>query len=300
LWFYPDRVDLTLSDQGDVLVLRDVRMSAASERIEDGAAGQSQKVHPWTEQTVSKINNDYDALGEIFPEMADLDQVVRLLSLFAWLKQVEGEGLAVPELDNLLAVELPEFYTPRDYPQLLAFNALPEKGRESEAVTVFDRVAVGEALDRLNLVGGRPLPARRRYQRAVAALSPGRAEHAALLERFKGFRVEQLDDSALDLLAQQAERLTMHETVLGTLEIPRRRAVGERMRAGEKLRIFSVGIGGLDLGMGSVVSRAGSRRASLLGGGAVQSSASAGSRKRAAARGLKRARLGVATPRSCP
>jgi len=290
LWFYPDRVDLTLSDQGDVLVLRDVRMSAASERIEDGAGGRPQKVHPWTEQTVSKINDDYDALGEIFPEMADLDQVVRLLSLFAWLKQVEGEGLAVPELDNLLAVELPQFYTPRDYPQLLAFNALPEKGRESEAVTVFDRVAVGEALDRLNLVGGRPLPARRRYQRAVAALSPARAEHAALLERFKGFRVEQLDDSSLDLLSQQAERLTMHETVLGTLEIPRRRAVGERMRAGEKLRIFSVGIGGLDLGMGSVVSRAGSRRASLLGGGAVQSPATTGSRKRAAGRGAAEAR----------
>ena len=97
-------------------------------------------------------------------------------------------------------------------------------------------------------------------------------------------RVDELDDSALDLLAQQAERLTMHETVLGTLEMSRRRSVGERMRAGEKLRIFSVGIGGLDLGMGSVVSRAGGRRAALLGGGSLADDAAGGARRRAASR----------------
>ena len=41
---YPDAVDLTLSEQGDVLVLRRVRMSAASERgSETGAQGDTEE-----------------------------------------------------------------------------------------------------------------------------------------------------------------------------------------------------------------------------------------------------------------
>ena len=43
--------------------------------------------------------------------LADLDQVVRLLSLFVWLEQAEGDGLLLPELDGILALELPELST---------------------------------------------------------------------------------------------------------------------------------------------------------------------------------------------
>ena len=35
LWFYLDSVDLTLSPQGDILVVRSPRMTAASERLEE-------------------------------------------------------------------------------------------------------------------------------------------------------------------------------------------------------------------------------------------------------------------------
>ena len=38
LWFYPDRVDLTVAPQGDVLAMRRVRLSAAAERLADGIA----------------------------------------------------------------------------------------------------------------------------------------------------------------------------------------------------------------------------------------------------------------------
>ena len=265
LWFYPDDVDLTLSEQGDILVMRRVRMTAASERLgETGPTGGAVEVHPWTRATVEAINEDYDALAGFFPEMADLDQAVRLLSLFAWLKQAQAEGLRVPELDAWLAVELPEMSTPRTYPQLLAFNALPPAGAQT-GVTVYDRVPVGESLDRLYPASGLPLPARRRYQRAVGALDPSQAEHAALLAELEGFDVEKLDDSQVDLLSQRAERLRMHQTVLATLERPRRRELAGRLKGGEQLRMFSVGIGGLDLSMGPAVARARGRRVGLSG-----------------------------------
>jgi hypothetical protein len=51
----------------------------------------------------------------------------------------------------------------------------------------------------------------------------------------------------------------MHQTVLATLEAGKMRELAERQRAGERLRVFSVAIGGLDLGMGRVVARAAGR-----------------------------------------
>jgi hypothetical protein len=262
LWFYPDAVDLTLSEPGDVMVLRRVRMSAASERVGESGVAAGEDVRPWTRATVEAINREYDALATFFPEMADLDEVVRLLSLFAWLEAVADEGHLLPDLESLLALELPAFSTPRTYPQLLAFNALPPSG-EDAGVAVYDRVAVGEALERLGPLNGRPFPARRRYERALRALDPQRPEHAALLEQLRRYDPQRLDDTGLDLLAHRAERVRMHETVLGTLEAERRREVTGRLEAGEKLRMFSVGIGGLDLDMGPVVERARGRSLAL-------------------------------------
>ena len=165
-------MDLTVSPQGDLLAFRRVRMTASSERVLDRLRpGAKAEDPPWTRATVEAINRDYDGLSRIFPELADLDQVVRLLSLFTWLRQAEADGLLVPELDALLALELPPLPTPRRYPQLLAFNALPPADREGE-VLAFDRVPVGEALDRLGPASGRPLAARRRLARAMAALDP--------------------------------------------------------------------------------------------------------------------------------
>lgn len=48
----------------------------------------------------------------------------------------------------------------------------------------------------------------------------------------------------------------MHQMVLSTLPGDRREGLVERQRAGENLRVFSVGIGGLDLGMGKAIRRA--------------------------------------------
>ena len=268
LWFYPDRVDLTVSPQGDVLALRRVRMSAASERVQDESDVAPEEVPPWTRATVEAINKDYDGLVAFFPELADLDQVVRLLSLFTWLKQARADGLLTPDLDALLAIELPAVPTPQEFPQLLSFNALPQPDTPGE-VQIFDRVPVADALERLNPADGRSLDPRRRYARAIAKLNRQDPQHAALLARYQGYDIAALDPIELDLLAHRAERLRMHEAVLTTLDAQRRDAVVNRQQAGEKLRIFSVGIGGLDLGMNQALERA-SGRSLLLASTATQ------------------------------
>ena len=256
LWFYPDRVDLTVSPQSDVLAMRRVRMSAASERLQGATmTAEAGDDPPWTRATVAAINSDYDALASFFPELADLDQVVRLLSLFTWLRQAEAIGLRVPELDALLAVELPQAYTPRRFPQLLTFDALPPPGGDGP-VASFDRVPVGDALERLRPRGGRVLPARLRFERAVAALDAQNAQEAPLLEELSRIDPASLDDGTLDLHAYRAERLRMHRLVLSTLDRSRAEGLRSRQQTGEQLRIFSVGIGGLDLAMDQVLARA--------------------------------------------
>jgi len=255
LWFYPDSVDLTVSPQRDVLAMRRVRMSAASERLQGATmTADGGDDPPWTRATVAGINSDYDALASSFPELADLDQVVRLLSLFTWLRQAEAGGLSVPELDALMAVELPQASTPRRFPQLLTFDALPPAGGDGP-VASFDRVPVGDALERLRPRGGRALPARQRFDRAVAALEPQNAQEAPLLEELSQIDAATLDDRSLDLHAYRAERLRMHRLVLSTLDRSRAEGLRARQQGGEQLRIFSVGIGGLDLAMDQVLAR---------------------------------------------
>ena len=264
LWFYPDDVDLTLSEQGDVLVLRKCRMTASSERVQE-SGGAKKEENPWTTETVAAINRDYDKLGRFFPELLDLDQVVRLLSLFTWLRQAQADGLPVPDLDALLAVELPSEPTPRRFPQLLAFNALPPPGGKAP-VDVFSRLPVGQALDRLQPASEVPLPAARRLDRALKALDRRASDHAALAREIEAQNLAALGESALDGIAFRAERLRMHQLVLSTLAAPSREALIRREQAGERLRVFSVGIGGLDLGMGKSLERASRRSQSLVPG----------------------------------
>ncbi|UCF67162.1 MAG: hypothetical protein JSV80_15505, partial [Acidobacteriota bacterium] len=266
LWFYPDAVELTLSEAGDVMVLRRARMTAASERAQR-SAGEARLPAPWTQATVAAINEHYDELAEELPELADLDQVVRMLSLFAWLRQAADEGLAIPELDVLLAAELPTMSTPRTFPQLLGFNALPPAGREGP-VEVLDRASVVASLDRLGGVSHGRLSAEQRFQRALAALDPRLPQHAQLARQLSSVNTASVPPTELDALAYRAERLVMHRLVLGTLPDEDRARLAERQRGfPERLRVFSVGIGGLDLRMGQVLARA-ERRTRKMGWGA--------------------------------
>jgi len=266
LWFYPDRVDLTVAPQSDVLAMRHVRLSAASERLADEtfAPGGGDEA-PWTKATIAAVNQDYDGLARVFPELADLDHVVRLLSFFTWLDQAAGAGAAVPDVDALLAVELPALPTPRTFPQMLSFNALPAAG-SAGAVESFDRVPVVDALGMLNPRHDGLLDAQVRLQRALTGLDRGVKEEAAFIDRVSATDPATLGTPDLDLLAYRAQRLRMHRTVLGGFD-PKRREELDR-RGDTAGRVISVGVGGLDLGMRKAIGRARSRSLGLIGAGA--------------------------------
>jgi hypothetical protein len=128
-------------------------------------------------------------------------------------------------------------------------------------VDVLDQSWIGEALDRLRPRNGRP-SASRRLGRALDLLDPRDPEQAALLaEARKAADSAAGDPRATAAWADRAERLAMHRRVLAFAPaVP------------ESARVFSVGIGGIDLGTSSAFSRA-SRRVAGLGRNRAPSSA---------------------------
>jgi hypothetical protein len=254
-WFYPDDVDLTLSAEGDVLAFRRARMTVASERVWEGGSAPSDP--PWTKETVGELNAHHDALAALFPEMADLDESARLLALMTWLEEARGLGLAVSDLDVLLALELPAIPTPRRFPELLSRDVLPAPGAAG-LVEVLDRTDVGDGLDRLEPRGLQPLPAGRRFARDQAMLNPQIRDQAALAKEM-GALAADAGVYEEDLLSHRAERLMMHARVLATIPAERRSAFEARRKQEPATRLFSVGIGGVDLGMNAALARAKSR-----------------------------------------
>ena len=256
LWFYPDTVELTVSDDGSLLAMRSVRMAAAAERLGD-AASQSKRGSspPWTEKTVRSIDESYDALADIFPELADLDQVVRLLSLFSWLKQIEGEGLPVPNLDALLDVEVPSVPTPRTFPYLLSLVVLPQPGATT-GTDVLQRSEVVDALDRLLPESGRPLPARARFAALLAGGGRRPSAHTRRLQEAARIDLTSISDDEIDMAAYQLERSRMHSLVMTTLSADTKERLRERDQRERNLRVFSIGTGGLDLNMSGALRRA--------------------------------------------
>ena len=85
------------------------------------------------------------------------------------------------------------------------------------------------------------------------------------------------DPNVIERLTYRAERLLMHARVLATLAPADRAAVEARRKDAPGTRVFSVGIGGIDLGMSSVFARAASRstRLSLGAAGAAPAKAPA-------------------------
>ena len=258
-WFYPDDVDVTLSEEGDLLAFRSVRMAAASERVEDASAKQADPA--WTRAMIAYLNERHGELTGAFPEIKALDESVRYLALFTWLRSAQTRGLAVPDLDVLLDTVLPATPTPRRFPYLLSYDVLPPAGAAG-AVDVYNRSEIGEALDRLEPRPGRELPPLRRLRRALAQLDRRIPDQAAMAKDVEA-QIAAPDPAVAERLAYRAERLLVHARVLATLPASDRAAVDARRKAAEGTRVFSVGIGGIDLGMSSVFARATSRSTRL-------------------------------------
>lgn len=253
LWFYPDSVRLALSPTGDTLYIRSARMTAAAERMSGDAAGRQDP--PWTRATTAEINADYEGLASLFPELRELDTVARLLSLFAWLKQAEDEGLLLPDLDALLSVELPPARTPRGLPQLLVFTAL-DRASETPLFVSADRSGVADRMGRLRPRGGRAIPPGERLRRALADLPTRLPAQQQARERFEQQAAGVSGPEERLRLAYEAERFWMHNRVIYHVDRPTADAVVRRERAGGLINVFSTAIGGLDLDMGGAVEKA--------------------------------------------
>jgi hypothetical protein len=253
LWFRPDDVDLTLSPEQDVFAFRRASMTAVSERVRDAAEAAAAEP-PWTKATTGFINAHYGELAALFPEMTELNETVRWLSVFAWLESARSQGLRVPDLDVLMAVELPAFPTPRRFPQLLSHDVLPRPGGEGP-VDLLNRTDLGAALDRLDPADGRSLPPAVRFQRARAMLDASLDDQASLAREMDGATAS-ADAATLDLLSFRAERLLMHARILSTLSEAERKAVAGRLSREPEARVFSIGIGGVDLGTSAILARA--------------------------------------------
>jgi len=251
-WFYPDDIDLTLSEGFDVLAFRRARMTAASERVKDAAVAVSDPA--WTRQTIDFINGEHDGLASVFTEVGELDTVARLLAVFTWLDAARARGLPVPDLDALLAVPLPPVPTPREFPELLSYDVLPPAAGAGP-VDVFDRTAVGDALSRLDPRPGRALEPLPSLDRAEAMLDKRVPDQAAFAAEIDAQRAT-ADPATLDRMAYRALRLVMHARVLATLPGSGRATVEARRTKEPETRVFSVGIGGIDLGMRQALARA--------------------------------------------
>ena len=132
----------------------------------------------------------------------------------------------------------------------------------------------------------------------IAVLDPSNAEQAGLLQRLAGVDPGEVAEAALDDAAYQSQRLLMHDLVLTTLRGAGRDRVADRFRQGEKLRVFSVGIGGLDLGMDQVLARAQGGRMTLTGGGFGSATTLHGSLAAASASGDRPAMAAAREPRA--
>src|SRR5262249_12560308 len=136
----------------------------------------------------------------------------------------------------------------------LSYDVLPPPGGAGP-VDVFDQTAVGEALARLDGSGGAPLAPALRFARAAADLDRRVPEQADLAVEMDAKR-DSADPTELDLLAYRAERFSMHARVLARLPALERGAVDARRAKEPGTRVFSVGIGGVDLGMKAALGRA--------------------------------------------
>jgi hypothetical protein len=119
-WYYPDSVMVRVGP-GRAMKIQSSRFTAAAERTDAGGlpGDRAAQTPRWTREALEHFNKNYEAFGEIFPELRELDQVGRLLALAAWLRQLQNEANPPIDADGLLDVGLPRCMTPRQVPQTL-------------------------------------------------------------------------------------------------------------------------------------------------------------------------------------
>jgi hypothetical protein len=133
-WFYPNSISVETDLSGKIAAITSPRFTADAERSAEeirqlGLAKEYAKklLAPETKAAIDQLNADYNKLSKVFPELKELDAVGQIMGLFVWAKH--SPGAYEVDLDELLAVELPAFDTPREKNQLISTSLLVKAGK---------------------------------------------------------------------------------------------------------------------------------------------------------------------------
>ena len=147
-WYYPESVEIDADIDYSVAVIRRAQFTADAERSREDYRDPEQferfkKDHlsASIRDSIKDLNERYSDYAALFPELDDLQDVARLFGICAWLKQASHANV---DLDALLTVEIPAFYTERERRQLVASTAAPRLGTGSPRpkVNVVDNAVV--------------------------------------------------------------------------------------------------------------------------------------------------------------
>jgi hypothetical protein len=113
-WFYPDKIQ-TVTD-GRIAAVQSSQFMADAERMDQKAT-----LSRPLQETINHLNTNFYKYSQGLPTFRELDSVGRLMAVVNWLRS-SGAGNQV-DLDDLLAVELSAFETPRKTKKILAISA---------------------------------------------------------------------------------------------------------------------------------------------------------------------------------
>ena len=127
-WFYPESVEVETDLSNRYALVTNPVFTADAERSQDDFTSKDQfnmlkkaTLSPAIRHNIDAMNQNYSQYAEAFSEIKELMSVGRLMGLCSWLLKANPQGI---DLDALLAVEIPEFRTPREKDQLIAATAL--------------------------------------------------------------------------------------------------------------------------------------------------------------------------------
>jgi hypothetical protein len=134
-WYYPDTVGVDSDLEYEYAVITNPRFTADAERSREDFASpeefnqkKNETLLPSIRDNIADLNRNYIEYARAFPEIAELQQVARLMGICSWLSKAAPSYL---DCDDLLAVQLPACETESERTQLLAATYLPVSDAES-------------------------------------------------------------------------------------------------------------------------------------------------------------------------
>ncbi len=154
-WFFPSNEVLTLADESSLhtFLFNRPNMEAKAEKLGERrgpyeAIDYDEKL-PGVQENLDIVNQYYDELSELFPELKELNNLVKMLAFFRWIKNYHAD-----KFDLSAFAETPDMGTPtpRTYPVNETVVALPNGSllRAVGGVDLHSQTQVGFDAEKMN------------------------------------------------------------------------------------------------------------------------------------------------------